>query len=122
MDDDEREATVQRLAAAFGSALDVTPAPGQPLHILLPEIELPEPWTPSPSRALTIWSGWPEERPAFYIDVTVTGEHGAPPQNPGPTYLLGETWNGFSFSFAWSGDDPVRAVRTWLTRFEVDRT
>jgi len=122
VDDDQREAIVRRLAAAFGSARDVTPAPGQPLHVLLPQIVLPGPWTPSPSRALTIWSEWPQGRPAFYIDGAVTGETDAPPRNPNPTYLLGETWNGFSFSFAWSGDDPVRAVQTWLTRFEVERT
>ena len=122
MDNEQRAAIVRRLAAAFGEARDATPAPGQALHVLLPEIVLPEPWTPSPTRALTLWSGWPESRPDFYIDAAVTGETGAPPRNQNPTYLLGETWNGFSFSFAWSSDDPVRAVQTWLTRFEIERT
>jgi hypothetical protein len=122
MDDEQRAAIVQRLTAVFGEARDVTPAPGQPLHVLLPEIALPEPWTPSPTRALTIWGAWPQGRPDFYIDAGVTGEAGSPPRNPNPVYLLGETWNGFSFAFGWAGDDPVRAVRTWLTRFEVERT
>jgi hypothetical protein len=122
MDDEQREAVVERLADAFGAARDVTPAPDQPLHVVLSEIELPEPWTPSPTRSLTIWSGWPATRPDFYIDAAVTGQSGAPPRNPTPTYLLGETWNGFSFSFVWSGEDPVRAVQTWLTRFEVEPT
>ena len=113
-----RQQIVERLAAAFGSARDVTPAEGQPLHILLDAIELPAPWSPSPTRALTVWDGWPQNRPTFFIDAGVTGETGQPPRNPNPTYLLGETWNAFSFSFAWVGDDPVRAVQIWLTRFE----
>lgn len=113
---------IEALAAAFGNAVDVTPAAGQPPHILLTELELPEPWTPSPTRGLTVWPGWPESRPEFYIDAAVTGQTGQAPRNPSPTYRLGETWNAFSFSFPWSGDDPVRAVRTWLTRFEVEPT
>jgi hypothetical protein len=116
------EAIVNALVAAFGDAVDVTPASGQPLHVLLNELELPAPWTPSPTRALTIWADWPQLRPEFYIDCAVTGESGQPPRNPNPSYRLGETWNAFSFSFPWHGDDPVRAVRTWLTRFEVEPT
>jgi hypothetical protein len=65
-----------------------------------------------------MWEGWPDNRPAFYIDARVKGSTGQAPRNPSPTYLLGETWNAFSFSFAWRGDDPVRAIQTWLTRFE----
>jgi hypothetical protein len=122
MDESGRSVIVARLADAFGQARDVTPAPGQPLHVVLPEIVLPEPWTPTRTRALTVWAEWPQSRPAFYIDAAVTGETGQPPRNPNGAYLLGETWNGFSFSFAWSGEDPVRAVRIWLTRFEVERT
>jgi hypothetical protein len=118
MDDDLRQQIVERLEAAFGDARDVTPADGQPLYVLLAAVELATPWTPSPNRALTVWDGWPENRPTFYIDADVTGETGQPPRNPNPTYLLGETWNAFSFSFPWIGDDPVRAVQTWLTRFE----
>jgi hypothetical protein len=121
MEDSEREALVQRLAATFEEAVNVTPAADQPLYVLLGRLALPESWTPSPARALTIWEGWPGERPAFYIDAAVTGETGEPPRNPNPVYL-GETWNGFSFSFTWNGEDPVRAVQTWLTRFEVERT
>lgn len=122
MDDATRAGIVARLVRAFGAARDVSPTPEQALHVLLPEIVLPDPWTPSPTRALTVWEGWPGSRPVFYIDANVTGETGAPPRNPSPTYVLGETWNAFSFSFPWVGDDPVRAVQTWLTRFEVERT
>ncbi len=118
MDAELRKQVADRLAAAFGNAQDVTPALGQPLYVLLAELELPAPWTPSPTRALTVWDGWPDNRPAFYIDATVTGETRQPPRNPNPTYLLGETWNAFSFSFRWNGNDPVRAIQTWLTRFE----
>lgn len=118
MDNDLRQRIVGRLSAAFGNVRDVTPAAGQPLHVLLAEIAVPVPWTPSPTRALSMWEGWPDNRPAFYIDARVKGSTGQAPRNPSPTYLLGETWNAFSFSFAWRGDDPVRAIQTWLTRFE----
>ena len=63
MGDDLNEVIVEALAMAFGNAVDVTPAAGQPLHVLLNELELPVPWTPSPARALTIWAGWPQNRP-----------------------------------------------------------
>ena len=122
MERPEREAIVDRLASAFGDAQDVTPREDQPLHVLLGHIELPEPWTPSPARALTVWADWPNGRPGFLIAADVRGETGQPPRNPSPTFILGETWNAFSFSFPWAGDDPVRAVQTWLTRFEIERT
>lgn len=122
MDDQTRAQIVERLAAAFPAAQDVTPASGQPLHILLSDLELPSPWTPSPTRALTVWRNWPQQRPDFYIDGAVTGETGAPPRNPNPKYLLGESWNGFSFNFPLPGNDPVRVIQSWLTRFEVEPT
>jgi hypothetical protein len=122
MEDGQRDVILGRLAAAFGDAQDATPAIGQALHVVLPSLDLPAPWAPSPARALTVWEGWPASRPLFYIDALVVGETGLPPRNPNATFVLGETWNSFSFSFPWGGDDPVRAVRTWLTRFEVDRT
>ena len=121
MDDPLREQILADLAAAFDAVGDVTPSAGQPLHVRF-KVELPEPWTPSPMRALTVWDNWPSERPLFYIDCAVTGEHGQAPRNPSATFVLGETWNAFSFSFPWKGGDPVRAVRMWLTRFEVERT
>lgn len=108
------------LSQAFGAATDVTESPDQPLHVLLPELELPDPWTPSPTRALTIWRNWPAERPQFYVDPSVVGTNGQPPQNPHDHYHLGETWRGFSFSFNWLGrDEPALAVQMWMTRFEV---
>jgi hypothetical protein len=112
---------VMALARAFGGAEDVTPAPGQPLHVLLPRLELPPPWSPSPTRALTIWRNWPAERPDFFIDMAVVGEAGEPPRSHNEAYQLGESWRGFSFDFAWHGDDPVLAVQLWLTRFVAEQ-
>src|SRR5438309_7012405 len=120
MNDADRKDLTRRLAVAFGKAVDVTPAEGQPAHILLPWIELPEPWTPSPTRALTVWQDWPGSRPQFVIDERVVGETGQPPRSHQAVYLLGQSWRGFSFNFAWSGDDPVRAVQVWLARFTAE--
>lgn len=122
MDVGDRTLLVQRLAVAFGEAVDVTPADGQAAHVLLPSLELPEPWTPSPTRGLTVWEGWPGARPQFVIDERVVGESGEPPRSHHPVYLLGGTWRGFSFNFAWSGDDPVRAVQLWMQRFTAERS
>ncbi len=112
---------VERLVRAFGAASDVTPAVGQPLHVVMPALALPEPWTPSPARALTIWVGWPGARPKFYIDQQVVGERGEPPRSNSLEYHLGEPWRQFSYSFPWVGDDPVRAVQMWMTRFVRER-
>jgi hypothetical protein len=122
MDSAQREALVERLALAFGDARDVTPADDQPAHILLPELDLPAPWTPSPTRALTIWTNWPQESPQFMVDEAVVGEGGDPPRSHHEVYAVGETWRGFSFTFAWAGDDPVRAVQMWMERFAVERS
>jgi|SRR5579863_234645 len=113
---------VDRLAAAFGEAVDVTPENGETPHILLPKLELPDPWTPSETSALTIWNSWPTQRPEFLIELVVVGEHGEPPTNPTEVLRLGKTWRGFSFNFTWAGDDPVRVVRMWLGRFTAERT
>lgn len=112
---------VDRLAAAFGEAVDVTPEGVDTPHVLLPALELPEPWTPTPTRALTIWTSWPQERPEFVVDLAVVGEHGDPPRSSNEVLRLGTTWRGFSYTFQWSGDDPVRAVRLWLGRFTAER-
>jgi hypothetical protein len=117
----DRDRLVEVLGAAFGDAVDVTPAEDQPAHILLPSLELPEPWTPSPTRALTVWQDWPTGRPQFVIDEKLTGEGGQPPRSHHSVYLLGQSWRGFSFTFPWSGADPVRVVQLWLTRFTVER-
>lgn len=121
MTESERKSLVRALTAAFGKAVDVTPGDGQPAHILLPSLDLPEPWTPSPTRALTVWQDWPTSRPQFLIDQKVVGEGGQPPRSNNNVYLLGESWRGFSYHFAWSGSDPVRAAQLWLTRFTVER-
>jgi hypothetical protein len=121
MDAALRAEIVARLGAAFGGARDVTPAEGQPLHVFLETLGLPSNWTPRTTRALTIWNDWPNSRPTFYIDPGVRGPGGQPPRNPSDAYLLGETWRTFSFQFLWKGDDPVRAVQFWLTRFDKER-
>lgn len=122
MDQGDRAPLVRALAGAFGGAVDVTPGDSAAAHILLPSIELPEPWTPSPTRALTVFEDWPTTRPLFFVDEQVIGENGQPPRNHHSKYLLGESWRGFSFNFPWTGDDPVRAVQLWLTRFTVERS
>jgi hypothetical protein len=121
MDVDNRSDIIARLSTAFGGAQDVTPAADQPLHILLPQLELPDPWRPSPTRALTVWQNWPAERPQFVIDEGIVGENGDPPRSNDLVYLLGEGWRSFSFSFNWKGDDPVQVVQMWMTRFVVER-
>ncbi|HUP70317.1 MAG TPA: hypothetical protein VM142_10945 [Acidimicrobiales bacterium] len=116
------EVLVAQLAGAFGQAVDVTPNGEQVPHILLPAVEVPEPWRPSPARALTVWENWPGARPLFYVDERVVGESAAPPRSNHTKYLLGESWRGFSYNFAWAGDDPVRAVQFWLSRFTAERS
>lgn len=119
MDAELRTATVERLHKAFGGAADVTPGDGQPLHVRFAALELPEPWTPSPTRALAIFGNWPNERPLFYVGDDVRGESGQPPTNPHNAYHAGENWMGFSFSFPWSGSDVIRAIQLWMTRFNL---
>jgi len=111
---------IARIERAFGSARDVTPAPGQPLHVLMEEVVLPDAWSPNPTRALVIWEEWPGSRPRFLIDEQVRGEGGEPPRSNDLIYVLGEGWRQFSFSFPWVGNDPVIAVQKWLERFSVE--
>ncbi len=120
MDAAERSHLVSNLSSAFGGAEEVTPAADQPVHVLLPELELPNPWTPSPTRALTVWRNWPAERPQFVIDAGIVGQAGQPPRSSDLVYLVGEGWRSFSFSFDWKGDDSVCVVQIWLTRFVVE--
>ena len=120
MEPADRQLLVELLAAAFGAATDVTPDGEKTPHILLPSVGLPEPWRPTPTRALTVWEDWPGTRPLFYVDERVVGETGTPPRSDHTKYLLGETWRGFSFNFGWFGDDPVRAIQLWLGRFTVE--
>jgi hypothetical protein len=122
MEAGERSDIVSRLSAAFGGAQDVTPAEDQPLHVLLPQLELPDPWQPSPTRGLAIFRGWPSERPEFVVDERVIGENREPPRSNSSVYLLGESWRGYSFTFSWKGDDPVRAIQMWMNRFVVERS
>ena len=65
---------------------------------------------------------WPAERPQFVIDQGVQGEQGEPPRSSEPVYLLGESWRTFSFSFSWSGQDPVRVIQLWMTRFVAEQS
>jgi hypothetical protein len=118
----DRAVLVQRLADAFGGAVDVTPAGETTPHIELPSVDLPEPWNPRPARALTVWEDWPRTRPCFYVEESVVGEGGEPPRSNHSTYLVGEAWRGFSFAFAWVGDDPVRAIQLWLGRFTAEQS
>src|SRR5271163_832085 len=115
MEPAERERAVSELARAFGAAADVTPAPGQPLQVLLAAMDMPEPWRPSPARALTIWADWPAQRPPFLIDEAFVDESGDRPRSHSLVYQLGEPWAQFSFAFAWTGQDPVQAVKHWMT-------
>jgi len=117
----ERSNLCELLEEAFGSVEDVTPDPSQPIHLLLPRLELPEPWQPSPTRALTIWEDWPGTRPRFLIDEAVVGENDQPPRSNSTVYVAGESWRQFSFAFPWAGSDPVRVVQLWLERFTVER-
>jgi hypothetical protein len=122
MDAHTRAQIVTALSTAFGDAQDLTPAQEQPLHVVLTRLELPEPWKPSPTRALTIWRNWPSERPEFAIDQGVVGETGEPPIKGSTVLHLGETWRTPSFTFPWKGNDPVIAVQLWLGRFLLQGT
>lgn len=117
MSAEDREAIVEKLARAFGRVEDVTPAESAPLNILFHKLELPDPWRPSSTRALAIFANWPSERPLFFVAEDVAGEGGEPPQSNHTAFYVGESWRGFSFSFTWSGDDPVRAIQLWMSRF-----
>lgn len=117
-----RAQILQHLGQAFGGARDVSPSVEQPLHVMLTRLELPEPWIPSPTRAISVWENWPNERPRFAIDMDVVGEGGDPPRSNEEVYFAGAPWRGFSFSFPWRGDNPVVAIQLWLTRFLVERS
>jgi hypothetical protein len=119
VDDDARQAVVEELAGAFGDARDVSPAPDQPLHVLLPALVIPKPWCPSLTRGLVRFAGWPEARPDFWIDLQVVNADGEPPRSNSEELVLGETWRRFSFGFPWPTEPTtaVRAVQLWLTRF-----
>src|SRR5579871_2454584 len=111
MDAGARQAIVQELAGAFAEAKDVTPAEGQPLHVLLPAVSLPAPWTPSPVRVLLRFGGWSASRPEFFIDAGVKNNAGQPPRSNSPQLVLGHPWLQFSFSFPWPPAGSVTAVR-----------
>jgi hypothetical protein len=118
----ERETIVARLIEAFGDVTDLTPDAEQPLHARFEALWLPEPWTPSPAKAMSVWKGWPGERPEFAVEIGVVGEGGQPPRSDSDVYILGGHWRAYSFSFQWAGDDPVLAIQLWLNRFLRERT
>lgn len=118
MDEATRKAIVDELAESFGGATDVTPAPDQPLHVLLPTVGLLPPW-PSPAQALVRFVNWPETRPDFWIDIGVKTAAGEPPRSSSEQYVVGGAWRQFSYAFDWP-QQPVtetRAVQLWLSRF-----
>jgi hypothetical protein len=119
VDEDIRRKVTEELRQAFGEAEDVTPAPGQPFHVILPRLELLPPWRPSPTRALLCFANWPSERPQFWIDPAVANAEGHPPRSNSEQLILGDSWRYFSFSFPWpvSPLNPVRAAQAWLNRF-----
>jgi hypothetical protein len=118
MDPETRKEIIRQLADAFGELTDATPE-GQPLHVVFNELVLPGGWTPSPVRALAIYTGWPEQRPEFYVDLSVVNRQGEPLRSPIDAFKIGEPWRGFSFTFPWPQDPPtaVRAIQLWITRF-----
>lgn len=123
MDAALREQIVEALDRAFGGAKDVSPSPTSPLHVLFTNLELPPPWTPSPTRALAVFGDWPNDpRPVFVVDPAVVGEGGQPPRNPHDAYYLDQAWRGFSWNAPWKGDDPVRAIQLWINRFITERS
>ncbi len=121
MEDVERRAIVEDLSNSFSEALDVTPGPDQPLHVLLPKVHLLPPWG-SPVRAMVRFVNWPHARPDFWIDVAALTPSGQPPRSSSDQLILGESWRQFSFAFAWPQEPltPTRAVQLWLNRFRED--
>ncbi len=119
MDAETRKQIVAELAETFGGAKDVTPEDGQPLHVLLPSLGIPSPWKPSPARGIAKFEGWPDQRPLFWIDMSVVNAAGQPPRSNNPQLVLGETWRQFSFNFSWPIDPLTakHALLKWLTRF-----
>jgi hypothetical protein len=122
MDAAERKGAVAELDRAFGGANDVSPSPNHDLHVLFNSLELPDPWTPSPTRALAIFTNWPGERPLFFIDDAVVGETNEPPRSHQLAYHLDEAWRSFSWAFPWKGGNPVRAIQLWMNRFVQERS
>ena len=122
MDAAERKEIVARLDRAFGGAEDASPSATHDLHVLLPALELPPPWSPSPTRALAIFTNWPNTRPLFYIDREVVGANGQPPQSNHEAYHLDEAWRGFSWTERPFHGDPVRAIQLWINRFVQETT
>jgi hypothetical protein len=120
MDQAERKRIITELRGAFGEAEEV--GGGEPLRVRLPRLPLPDPWSPRETAAILTFDDWPQNRPLLYVEESVVGETGQPPRSNHAVLFDGETWRGFSFAFPWSGENPVRAVQLWLSRFTVERT
>lgn len=118
MDAAERKWIIEELASAFGEAVDVTPSPDQPLHVLLPNVPLSPPW-PSPAQALVRFVNWPDVRPEFWIDMAVVTSQSEPPRSSSEQLVVGGSWRQFSYAFTWPQQPTTatRAVLLWLNRF-----
>ncbi len=92
MEQAARERVVSDLARALGYAADVTPAPGQPVHVLLAAMDMPETVAAIARSRPDVWAGWPAQRPQFLIDKAVVGESGDLPRSHSLVYQLGEPW------------------------------
>jgi hypothetical protein len=121
MEDAERKAIVEELSASFSEAVDMSPGSDQPLHVLLPKVDLLPPWT-SPVRALVRFVNWPQARPEFWIDMAAMTPAGQAPRSSSEQLVLGESWRQFSYGFAWPQEPatPTRAVQLWLNRFREE--
>jgi hypothetical protein len=116
----ERERVLTALRASFGEAEEI--GGGEPFRVRLSRLLLPDPWRPQETGAMLVFEGWPQNRPLLYVEEAVVGETGQPPRSNHAVLFDGETWRGFSFAFPWAGNDPVRAVQLWLSRFTVERS
>jgi len=122
VDAETRKVIVAELAAAFGSATDVTPAEDQPLHVLLSNLNLLAPWQPNPTSGLARFAGWPDQRPDFWVSIEVSNGSG-PPRSSSEQLVLGKPWRQYSASITWPVEPrtATRAIQLWLNRF-ADRT
>ena len=123
MERPERERIVEELARAFGAAIDVTPAPGQPLHVVLSTRSNSQlRGVPRPTRALTTWADWPTAKAAVLHRRGRGGRIRHPPPQPQHGLPARRALDSVQLHVPRSGQDPVRAVQYWMTRFVKERS